>query len=203
VGRGSLLSLAFGVFFFDFDQDGWLDIFSANGHIEEEIGRVQPKVRFAQAPLLFRNVGQGRFEDASAKYGTDLTRPRVARGAAYADYDRDGDLDVLLTSNNGAAVLLKNEARPAGNHWVGVRLAGGRSNRSAVGAVVRVGQGSGKQWAMVHSGSSYCSAGALELVFGLGRDSSAVSIEIEWPSGVRQRLAGVQPDRYHVIQESK
>ena len=203
VGRTSLLSLAFGVFFFDFDLDGWLDILAANGHIEEEIARVQPKVRFAQPPLLFRNLGRGRFEDASAKYGADLAKPRVARGAAYADYDRDGDLDVLLNVNNGPAVLLKNEARPAGNHWVGVKLEGGKSNRSALGAVVKVMGAGGRQWATVHSGSSYCSAHDLALTFGLGRDASAVSIEIEWPSGVRQRLAGVPPDRYHVIQESK
>lgn len=203
VGRASLLSLTFGAFFFDFDLDGWLDIFSANGHIEEEIARVQPKVRFAQAPLLFRNLGRGRFEDASAKYGPDLSKPRVARGAAFADYDRDGDLDVLVTANHGPAALLRNEARPPENHWVGVKLEGGKSNRSALGAVVRVESGSGRQWAAVHSGSSYCSASDLVLNFGLGRDSSPVSIEIEWPSGVRQRLAGLQPDRYHVIQESK
>lgn len=202
VGRASLLSLAFGVFFFDFDLDGWLDIFAANGHIEEEIGRVQPKVKFAQPPLLFRNLGQGRFEDVSAKYGPDLARPRVARGAAYADFDRDGDLDVLLAVNHGPAVLLRNDARPAENHWVGLKLDGRKSNRSALGAAVRITGPSGRQWSTVHSGSSYCSASDLTLSFGLGRDASPVSIEIEWPSGVRQRLAGLQPDRYHVIQES-
>ncbi len=207
VGRSSLLCLAFGVFFFDYDLDGWLDIFSANGHIEEEIARVQPKVKFAQAPLLFHNLGRSsesvRFEDVSAKLGTDLTRPLVARGAAYADFDRDGDLDILITSNNGPAVLYRNDARPPQNHWIGVKLEGTKSNRSGIGAVVRVESPSGKQWRMVHSGSSYCSMSDLALNFGLGQDASITAIEIEWPSGVRQRLAGVKPDQYLVIQESK
>lgn len=200
VGKASLLSLTFGAFFFDFDLDGWLDLFAANGHIEEEIARVQPKVKFAQAPLLFRNTGKGKFEDVSAKYGADLQKPRVGRGAAYADFDRDGDLDVLVATNNGPAVLLRNDARAAGAHWAGVRLEGTKSNRSALGAVVRV---NGAQWAMVRSGGSYCSASELGLVFGLGSQAQPVTIEIEWPSGVRQRLTGVVPDRYHVIQESK
>lgn len=203
VGRASLLSLTFGAFFLDFDLDGWLDIFAANGHIEEEIARVQPKVRFAQPALLFRNLGKGRFEDVSARYGADLSKARVARGAAFADFDRDGDPDLLMSANNGQAVLLRNDARPAQNHWLGVRLVGARSNRSALGAVVRIVTGTGRQWAAVHSGSSYCSASDVGLTFGLGRDGSAVSIEIEWPSGARQRLAGLQPDRYHVIQESQ
>src|SRR5207248_8891260 len=106
VGRASLLSLSFGVFFFDYDLDGLPDIFAANGHIEEEIGRIQPKVRYSEPPLLFRNAGNGKFEDVSDRMGPDFTHPNVARGAAYADYDHDGDVDVLLTNNHGPARLL-------------------------------------------------------------------------------------------------
>ncbi len=201
VGRASLLRLAFGVFFFDFDLDGWLDLFSANGHIEEEIGRVQPKVSYAQPPLLFRNLGQGRFEDYSAKLGPDLQKPLVARGAAYADFDNDGDLDILITSNHGPAVLYRNDAAPRNHHWAGFRLIGRRANRSAIGAVVRIETPSGRQWSQVKSGSSYCSASDLTVHFGLGRDAVIRSVEIEWPGGGRQRLTGVAPGRYHIIEE--
>lgn len=203
VGRSSLLSLAFGVFYFDYDLDGWLDIFSGNGHIEEEIGRVQPNVRFAEPPLVFHNLGQGKFEDVSAKLGVEFARPVVARGAAYADFDRDGDPDVLIATNNGPAFLYRNDANTARNHYLHVRLRGRQSNRSGIGAVVRVESASGKQWQTVHSGSSYCSQSDLALSFGLGRDAFASSIEIEWPSGVKQRLTNVKADQHLVIEEAK
>ncbi|MBI3681409.1 MAG: CRTAC1 family protein [Acidobacteria bacterium] len=181
VGRASLLSLTFAAFFFDFDLDGRLDIFCANGHLDEEIERVQPKVRFRQPPLLFRNAGKGQFEDASRSAGADFQRPLLARGAAYADYDRDGDLDLLISSNNGPAVLLRNDGGNR-NNWLRVKLTGTRSNRSAIGAVVRLRTPSGAQWRMVHSGSSYCSQSDLALTFGLGKETGA-QLEIRWPSG--------------------
>ena len=202
VGRASLLSLAFGVFFFDYDLDGWLDIFAANGHIEEEIARVQPKVKFAQTPLVFHNLGKSKFEDVSTKLGPDLSKPMVARGAVYADFDRDGDLDVLITGNNGPAVLYRNDAAQ-GNNWLSVKLKGTKSNASAIGAVVRIESASGKQWRTVHSGSSYCSQSDLALTFGLARDTSVPVIEIEWPSGNKQRLTNVKPNQHLVIEEAK
>lgn len=188
VGRSSLLSLAFGVFFFDFDLDGWMDIFSANGHIDEEINRVQPKVKFAQPPLLFRNLGKGRFEDVSARFGPDLMKPAVARGAAYGDIDGDGDLDILLSNNHGPARLLRNDAAPAGQNWIRFRLQGVKSNRSGIGAVVRIESPSGKQWRMVSSGGSYCSQSELAVTFGLGRDAQVSAVEVEWPSGHKERF---------------
>src|SRR5581483_10866919 len=169
IGRASLLSLAFAVFFFDYDLDGYPDIFAANGHIEEEIGRVQPKVHYRQAPLLFRNLGKGRFENVTDAMGVSFNRPVVARGAAYADYDRDGDLDLLVTTNNGPAYLYRNDGGNR-NRWIAVRLQGTKSNRDGIGAVVRVETASGKQWNMVRSGSSYCSQSDLTLTFGLGKD---------------------------------
>ena len=156
VGQASLLTLTFGVFFFDYDLDGYPDIFAANGHIEEEIDRVQPKVPYKQAPLLFRNLGKGKFENVTAALGPDFTRPIVARGAAYADFDHDGDLDVLITTNNGPAYLFRNDGGNR-NHWLRVRTVGTKSNRDGIGAVVRVTSAAGKQWTMVRSGSSYCS----------------------------------------------
>ena len=201
VGRASLLRLAFGVFFFDFDLDGWQDLFAANGHIEEEINRVQPKVTYAQPPLVFRNLGRGRFEDVTLKLGPDIQKPLVARGAAWADFDLDGDPDILMTSNGGPAVLYRNDAAPPGHHWIGFRLHGCRANRSAIGAIVRIETPSGKQWGVVKSGSSYCSASDLAVLFGLGRDQLVRSVEIEWPGGARQRLTGLAPGRYHHIEE--
>lgn len=200
VGRASLLSLAFGVFFFDYDLDGYLDIFAANGHIDEEIGRVQPKVAFRQPALLFRNNGKSRFENASAAVGPDMFRPVVARGAAYADYDRDGDLDVLVSTNHGPAYLFRNDGGNR-NPWIQLRLAGTKTNRSAIGATVRVKSPSGLQWRTVHTGSSYCSQSDLALTFGLGRDSGVSTLEVFWPSGARQTFSNVPVNQSLTLSE--
>jgi len=202
VGRASLLSLAFGVFFFDYDLDGYPDILAANGHIEEEIGRVQPRIQYKEPPLLFRNAGQKRFENATASVGAAFARPVVARGAAYADYDHDGDLDVLLTTNNGPVYLYRNDGGNA-NNWVAVRTRGVRSNRDGIGAVVRVTSASGKQWSMVRSGSSYASQSDLVQTFGLGKDAAVTSIDVEWPSGTRDHIANLPAKQLVVIEEGK
>ncbi len=202
VGHASLLSLSFGVFFFDFDLDGYDDIFAANGHIEPDINHIQPKVQYREPPLLFRNQGNGHFENVSAEVGQDFERPILARGAAYADFDRDGDLDVLISTNNGPAILYTNEGGNR-NNWLNVRLNGTKSNRSALGAVVRVETGSGKQWRTVHSGSSYCSQSDLALTFGLAHDRTVTSLAIEWPSGVRQLFKNIAPDQFLTIDESR
>ncbi|MEA2564092.1 MAG: hypothetical protein QOH06_5596 [Acidobacteriota bacterium] len=199
VGRSSLLTLAFGVFFFDYDLDGLLDIFSANGHIEEEINRVQPRVQYKQPALLFRNQGKGKFEQV--KPG-ELEQPMVARGAAYGDLDRDGDLDVVITTNHGPARVFRNEGGNR-NRWLQIRTVGAKSNRDGIGAVVRVTSASGKQWGQVRSGSSYCSQSDLALTFGLGKDPGATAIEIDWPSGARQKLGAVPGNQILVIQEGK
>jgi hypothetical protein len=199
VGRASLLSLSFGVFFFDYDLDGYADIFAANGHIEEEIGKVQPKVSYRESPLLFRNLGNHKFENTGAGMGPAFNRQIVARGAAYADFDRDGDLDLLISTNHGPATLLRNDGGNR-NHWLSVRLAGVKSNRDGIGAVVRLESASGKQWNMVRSGSSYCSQSDLALTFGLGKDSAA-TVQVEWPSGVKQQLGKLGADQFVVIDE--
>jgi hypothetical protein len=200
VGRASLLSLTFGCFFFDYDLDGWPDIFAANGHIDEEIGRVQPRIAYREAPLLFRNAGGGKFENVSAAVGPDFARPMVARGAAYADFDHDGDLDILISTNGGPACLLRNDGGNR-NHWLTLRLVGTRSNRDGIGAVVRIESASGRQTQTVHSGSSYCSQSDLALTFGLGQDPAATAIEIAWPSGAKDRLTGVAANQFLTIRE--
>jgi predicted NUDIX family NTP pyrophosphohydrolase len=202
VGQASLLTLTFGVFFFDYDLDGLPDIFAANGHIEEEIGRVQPRVQYRQPPLVFRNLGAGKFAPVTAKLGPDLGRPIVARGAVYGDIDHDGDLDVLVTTNGGPAYLFRNDGGNR-NHWLCVRTVGTKSSRDGLGAVVRVGSAGGKQSGMVRSGSSYCSQSDLALTFGLGRDIKAATLEVEWPSGVKQRFTDVPADRLVTVDEAK
>jgi len=195
VGRASLLNLTFGLFFFDYDLDGYPDILAGNGHLDEEIERVQPKVRYAQKPLLLRNRGDGMFQEVGA-----FPTPLVARGMAYGDYDRDGDLDVLIATNNGPAHLYRNDGGN-GNHWLSVKLEGTRSNRNGIGAVVRVSSAGGTQWQTVHSGSSYCSASDLALTFGLGQDQKATRIEVDWPGGARQTLTDVASGQYLGIKQ--
>ncbi|MGD1070519.1 MAG: CRTAC1 family protein [Bryobacteraceae bacterium] len=202
VGRESLLSLTFGVFFFDYDLDGYPDILTANGHIEEEIGRVQPKIKYQEPPLLFHNLGAGKFANVSNSVGPDFIRPLVARGAIYGDFDRDGDLDVLLTSNNGPAHLYRNDGGNS-NNWISIRTVGTKSNRDGIGASVAISSASGKQWNVVRSGSSYASQSDLALVFGLGRDPVVTSIEVTWPSGTKQKFTGVAANRFITIDESR
>jgi len=195
VGRASLLKLTFGLFFFDYDLDGYPDILTANGHLDEEIERVQPKVRYRQTPLLLRNRGGGMFQEVDA-----FPTPMVARGMAYGDYDRDGDLDVLIATNNGPAYLYRNDGGNA-NHWLNIRLQGTRANRDGIGAVVRVTSAGGTQWQTVHSGSSYCSASDLALTFGLGRDENVSRLEIVWPGGARQTLTDVAANQFLLIRQ--
>jgi hypothetical protein len=202
VGKASLLTLAFAVFYFDYDLDGRLDLFAANGHIEEEINRVQPKVTYRQPPHVFRNLGKGRFEEVTRSLGPAFARPIVARGAAYGDYDRDGDLDLLVTTNHGPAYLFRNDGGNR-NRWISIRTAGTKSNRNGIGAVVRIESASGRQWRMVHSGSSYCSQSDLTLTFGLGQDPIVKVVEIEWPSGLKQRFTNVAANQFLVAVEGQ
>lgn len=202
VGKASLLSLAFGVFFFDYDLDGLADLFAANGHIEEEIGRVQPKIQFRQPPLLFHNLGKGRFEEVGSGAGQSFKRPIVARGAAYGDYDRDGDLDLLISTNHGPAYLFRNDGGNR-NNWLCVKAVGAKANRSGIGAVLRVESASGGQWQAVHSGSSYCSQSDLALTFGLGRDPIVTTLEVTWPGGAKERFTKIKPNQFLTVVEGK
>jgi hypothetical protein len=203
IGRTSLLTLTFGVFFFDYDLDGMADIFAANGHVADTIERVQSKVRYAQPPHLFRNTGGGRFEAVTPRMGRDLERPQVARGAAYADYDRDGDLDLLITTNNGPARLLRNDG---GNraHWIRVVAEGTRSNRSAIGTRIQaLVDGKNGPWAMVKTGSSYCSQSELPVTLGLGNNQRVTGLRVTWPDGSVETTGAIDANRMVTITEGR
>jgi hypothetical protein len=204
VGRNTLVTLGFACFFFDYDNDGWPDIFIADGHIENEVERVQKRVKYAEPPHMFRNLGGGKFQEVTDSLGTAFAAPRVGRGAAYADVDNDGALDLLLTTNGGPAYLFHNTG--ATNHSLRVKLVGTKSNRDGIGAVVRVTAERDKQspqWQMLRSGSSYLSQSELVLTFGLGSRTQADALEIQWPSGQVDKLGNVPGDQTVTVQEAK
>ena len=201
VGRATLVTLGFGCFFFDYDNDGWQDIFVADGHIEDQIERVQKRVSYAEPAHLFRNLGGGKFTEVTTQMSSAFAAPRVARAAAYGDIDNDGFLDILLTTNAGPAYLFHNEG--GSNSSLRVKLVGTKSNRDGIGAVVRVAAGSDKQWKMLRSGSSYLAQSELVLTFGLGAQSKADSVEIQWPSGQVDKLANVNAGQTVTVQEGR
>ena len=203
VGQVSLLSLTFGCFFFDYDLDGLLDIFAVNGHVADDIEAVQPKVKYAQPPHLFRNLGGRRFEAVTASSGEALQRPMVGRGAAYADHDNDGDLDVLVTSNGGPARLLRNDGGNR-NRYLRVRTVGSASNRDGIGARVTLTTASGgRPWGLVKTGSSFCSQSELPLTFGLGSAAKVPRVEVAWPSGRVDVLTDVAAGQTITVEEGK
>jgi hypothetical protein len=203
VGRATLVTLGFGCFFFDYDNDGWPDILVADGHIEDAIEKVQKRVTYAEPPHMFRNLGGGKFTEVTAQMGTAFAAPKVARGAAYADIDNDGFLDLLVTTNAGPAYLFHNEGGT--NHSLRIKLLGTKSNRDGIGTVVRVtsNDNKDKQWQMLRSGSSYLSQSELVLTFGLGAATKADTVEIQWPSGQLDMLSNVNAGQTITVQEEK
>jgi len=203
--RISTKSLTFGTFFFDYDLDGLPDILAVNGHVSDDISVVQPNVKYAQPPHLFRNLGKNNFDEVTTTLGPALQRAIVGRGAAYADFDNDGDLDLLITSNNGPARLLRNDNGNQ-NDMLRVKTVGTRSNRDGIGAKITVITKKGeRRFGMVKTGSSYLSQSELPFTFGLGKPETgkAVSLEIVWPSGQKDSIPDVKPNQFITVKEGK
>jgi hypothetical protein len=205
IGPPSRLLLKFGVFFFDYDLDGWLDLLSANGHLEEEIHKIQASQRYRQPAQLFWNAeGAGRhgfLVVPPEKAGTDLFQPIVGRGSAFADIDGDGDLDVVLTQVNGPPLLLRNDQQ-LGHHWLRLKLAGTKANRDAIGAWVQVRVGSRTLSRQVMPTRSYLSQSELPLTIGLGRSERPDEITVIWPDGTKQKIEAARLDAVTIVEQA-
>jgi enediyne biosynthesis protein E4 len=202
VGLASKNSLGFGCCFLDANLDGWLDLAVANGHIDETVRNIRGNVGYAQPPQLFLNGGKGTFRDVASEIGNEFGQPKVGRGLAYGDFDRDGDLDLLLTTNNGPAYLYRND-QLFGNHSIRFRLAGTKSNRDGIGASVRIYHRGMMQSRIVKGGSSYLSQSELAVTFGLEKQDRIERVVIGWPSGRTEEYKNLTAGRAYECVEGK
>jgi hypothetical protein len=200
VGAVSRNTLGFGCAFADVDLDGALDLLVVNGHIDETVRQIQGHAGYAQPAQVFLNQGGGAFRDAAAAVGGGFNTPRIGRGLAVGDFDRDGDLDVLMTTNGGPAVLFRND-QTAGRRSLRIKLTGTKSNRDAIGALVRIFHGGTSQSRMVKSGSSYLSQSELPVTFGVGTRDLVDRVVVSWPSGATQEFKSVATGKeYHCVE---
>ncbi len=202
VGAPSMNTLGFGCSFVDLDLDGSVDLVVANGHIDETVRNIRGNVGYAQPPQLFLNNGHGMFHDVASEVGDSFSRPKVGRGLCYADFDRDGDLDLLMTSNNGPAYLFRNDQH-SGNRSIRFRLVGTKSNRDAIGASVEIFTGGSSQSRLVKGGSSYLSQSELPVTFGLGPRDAIERAVIRWPSGRIEEFKSLAAGRMYECVEGK
>jgi enediyne biosynthesis protein E4 len=197
IGAASLLPLTFGANFVDYDNDGRLDIVLANGHVDSQAERVDATTTYQQSAQLFHNGGDGRFADASIQAGQDFTRKIVGRGIAVADYDGDGREDLLITNEEGAPLLLHNEA--AGGHWISLRCLWKSGNTDAVGARVTLTTGGLRQIREVRAGGSYLSTDDPTVHFGLGPAATIDTLDVRWPDGRKSSFRHVPADRHYTL----
>ena len=204
LGPNTRLELTFGVFYFDYDLDGRLDLFAANGHLEEDINRVQPSQHYAQSPQLFWNCGRQQDTEflpvPAEKCGDDLLKPVVGRGSAYADIDGDGDLDILVLTSGQAPLLLRNDQQ-LGHHWLRFKLTGTKSNPNAIGAWIEVQLGTNVLKRQVMPTRSYLSQSELAVTIGLGEATSVDGVVIHWPDGSLQKLDEVAVDKLQLVHQ--
>ena len=202
IGLASKNSLGFGCAFFDVDLDGYLDLAIANGHIDDTVRNIRGNVGYAQPPQLFLNNGKGVFRDVAPEASPAFNQPKVGRGLAYGDFDRDGDLDLLITTNNGPAFLYRNDLSSV-NRSIRFRLVGTKSNRDAIGAAVRIEHGGTSQSRLVKTGSSYLSQSELPVTFGVGPRDRIERVVIQWPSGQTEEYKALSSGKAYECVESK
>jgi hypothetical protein len=194
IGRVTRGSLGFGCFFFDADLDGRQDLLVVNGHIDNTVRNTQ----YAQPPHLFRNAGDS-FHEIAAEVGSDFAAAKVGRGAAFGDFDNDGDLDVLMTTNGGPAYLYRND-QLSGNRSIRFKLVGTESNRDAIGATLRISFGGQASTRTVKSGGSYLSQSELPVTFGLGKHDLVEQVVVRWPNGRIEEYKNLKAGRYEIVE---
>jgi hypothetical protein len=206
VGLPSKTTLGFGCMFLDANLDGALDLAAANGHIDDTVRSIRGNVGYAQPPQLFLNnfVNQGKrtFRDVTSEIGDAFGQPKVGRGLACGDFDRDGDLDILITTNNGPAYLYRND-QLAGNRSIRFHLVGKQSNRDAIGATVRIYHEGVTQSRLVKSGSSYLSQSELPVTFGLGKRDKIERVVVQWPNGRTEEYKNLAAGKAYECVESE
>jgi enediyne biosynthesis protein E4 len=200
MNRISMLHSGWGMRLIDYDNDGWKDLLIAQGHDLDTVELTNPQIRYREPMLLARNTGHG-FVDVSAASGSVFREAWVGRGLATGDIDNDGRVDAVVSTNDGPVHVIRNETKTA-NHWLTLRLVGHKSNRDAIGAVVKMVTAKGARYATVTTASSYLSSSDKRVHFGLGGETRAATIEIRWPSGIRQTLRDVHADQILSVDET-
>jgi hypothetical protein len=194
--------LGWGVGFIDLDNDGWLDLFLVNGHVYPEVDSQKSEAAYRQPKVVYRNLRNGRFADVTAQLGPPVTTEKASRGAAFADFDNDGDVDVVVNNVHDTPDLFRLD-QTVRHHWMTLRLIGTKSNRSAIGSLVRVITADGEQRQEVRGGGSYYSQSDLRLQFGLGEAKAIERVVVRWPSGVEETWSDLAIDRQHTLTEGK
>jgi hypothetical protein len=198
--QSGFLTLAFGTRMFDYDNDGLLDIFCTNGHVTDNVELYDPQITYRESDLLYQNVGGGKFKDVSAESGPAFRIRHVGRGAAVADFDNDGDLDIVVADCGGPALLYRNDGGNR-NHWLAIKARGRESNRFGLGSKVRVTSGGATRYREINPSGSYLSTSDMRLYIGLGKETVARRLEIEWPRGKKQVLENVPAGQVLTLDE--
>jgi hypothetical protein len=199
--RMTLLHSGWSLFFLDYDNDGWKDLLIAQGHDLDTVEKSYPQLHYREPMMLVQNSA-GKFTDVTSISGPGLQQPWVGRGMAMGDFDNDGRVDAVVTTNGGSVHILRNETSTS-NHWLTLQLVGHKSNRDGIGAVIKVTTSGGSQWETVSTARGYLSSSDPRAHFGLGSSTIAQTIEIRWPSGIVQKLKDVAGDQILHVEESK